>query len=112
SDDVARTLEVFGKPASQPRRAVLIGAGNVGVQVARQLEAERPRIRAIMIERDRIRAETAADSLKRTIVLNGDGLSTELLHEANAPSADTILALTNDDKTNILAALRAKQMGA
>lgn len=112
SDDVARTLEVFGKPAHQPRRAVLIGAGNVGVQVARQLEAERPRIRTIMIERDRNHAEAAADSLKRTIVLNGDGLATDLLHEANAPSADTILALTYDDKTNILAALRAKQMGA
>ncbi|MEF9603258.1 NAD-binding protein, partial [Paracoccus sp. PXZ] len=70
------------------------------------------RIRVKLIERSRARAEDAADALNRTIVLNGDGLSAELLEEAAVPRADAVLAITDDDKTNILAAVRAKQAGA
>ncbi|MDB6176085.1 Trk system potassium transporter TrkA [Paracoccus sp. Z330] len=111
-DDVARTLEIFGKPPQKQERVAIIGAGNVGLAVARTLEAQPERIRAKLIERDRSRAEFAADHLERTIVLHGDGLSAELLEEAAVPSADAVLAVTDDDKTNILASVRAKQAGA
>ncbi|MBW7056431.1 Trk system potassium transporter TrkA [Paracoccus bogoriensis] len=111
-DDVARTLDIFGKPPRKQERLVIIGAGNVGLAVARALEARPDRIRAKLIERDRARAEFAADRLERTIVLNGDGLSVELLDEASVSSADAVLAVTDDDKTNILASIRAKQAGA
>ena len=112
ADDVARTLEIFGKPARKQERVTIIGAGNVGLAVAQALEARPDRIRAKIIERDRARAEMAADSLERTIVLNGDGLSAELLDEAAVPLSDAVLAVTDDDKTNILASVRAKQAGA
>ncbi len=46
------------------------------------------------------------------MVLNGDGLNIELLNEANIDRADAVLAVTDDDKTNILAAVRAKSAGA
>ena len=35
-------------------------------------------------------------------MLNGDGLSAELLEEAAVPKADAVLAVTDDDKTNLL----------
>jgi trk system potassium uptake protein TrkA len=44
-------------------------------------------------------------------VLNGDGLDVNILSEANISRADTVLAITDDDKTNILAAVRAKAQG-
>lgn len=110
--DVDRTLEVFGKATEKQERVVIIGAGNVGLAVAQELERSPHRIRAKLIERDRARAEFAADQLERTIVLNGDGLSSELLEEAGVPRADAVLAVTDDDKTNILASVRAKQAGA
>ena len=112
SEDVPRTLEIFGKPAAKQESVVIIGAGNVGLAVAQALEARPERIRVKLIERNRSRAEDAADALNRTIVLNGDGLSAELLEEAAVPRADAVLAITDDDKTNILAAVRAKQAGA
>ncbi|WP_134679678.1 Trk system potassium transporter TrkA [Paracoccus ravus] len=112
SQDVPRTLEVFGKPTAKQESVVIIGAGNVGLAVAQALEASPERVRVKVIERDRARAEDAADSLNRTIVLNGDGLAAELLEEAAVPRADAVLAVTDDDKTNILAAVRAKQAGA
>ncbi|MTH77185.1 Trk system potassium transporter TrkA [Paracoccus aestuariivivens] len=112
SQDVPRTLEIFGKPAARQESVVIIGAGNVGLEVAKALEASPERVRVKVIERDRSRAEDAADALSRTIVLNGDGLAAELLEEAAVPRADAVLAVTDDDKTNILAAVRAKQAGA
>ena len=112
AEDVPRTLEIFGKPMARQENIVIIGAGNVGLAVAQALEARPERVRVKLIERNRARAEDAADSLTRTIVLNGDGLSAELLEEASVPKADAVLAITDDDKTNILAAVRAKQAGA
>jgi trk system potassium uptake protein TrkA len=68
-------------------------------------------VRAKIIERNRGQAEQAADALERTIVLNGDGMDIDILSEANIDRADAVLAVTDDDKTNILAAVRAKQAG-
>lgn len=111
-EDVKRTLEIFGKETIRPERVVIIGGGNVGLTVAKALESGPHRVRTKMIERNRARAEQAADALERTIVLNGDGLSSELLEEAAVGKADAVLTLTDDDKVNILAAVRAKQAGA
>ena len=57
------------------------------------------------------RAEKIADSLEKTIVLNGDGLDLDLLEEANIDKVDAVLALTDDDKTNMLSCTRAKESG-
>ena len=110
-EDVNRTLDIFGKDTKKQERIVIIGGGNVGLAVARALEKRTDRIRAKIIERDRASAEEAADALERTIVLNGDGMDIEILNEANIDRADAVLAVTDDDKTNILAAVRAKQAG-
>ncbi len=110
-EDVPRTLEVFGKKSHKQERVVLIGGGNVGLAVAQALEKSETRIRAKVIERNKGVAEIAADALERTIVLNGDGLDTALLAEANIERADAVLCVTDDDKTNLLAAVRAKSEG-
>ncbi len=111
TEDMARTLEIFGKTNTKQERVVIIGGGNVGLAVARALEARTERTRAKVIERNRRCAELAADALERTIVLNGDGLDAGLLDEAGIRQADAVLAVTDDDKTNLLAAVRAKAMG-
>ena len=109
--DVARTMEVFGKTAQSQDRMVIIGGGNIGLSVAKRLEERGKRTRVKMIERERKCAERAADALERTIVLNGDGLDAQLLTEAGIARADAVLAVTDDDKTNMLAAVRAKAEG-
>ncbi|MCA8878444.1 MAG: Trk system potassium transporter TrkA [Rhodobacteraceae bacterium] len=111
TDDMDRTLEIFGKTTQRQSRVVIVGAGNVGLSVARALESGPGRVRVKVIERSRAAAEHAAEALERTIVLHGDGLSADLLAEANITGADAILALTDDDKTNLLAAVRAKSLG-
>ena len=109
--DVQRALEVFGKTAHVQDRIVIVGGGNVGFAVAKNLENRSSRIRAKVIEKDRFTAEQAAELLEKTIVLHGDGLDADMLSEANIERSDAILAVTDDDKTNLLAAIRAKSMG-
>lgn len=111
ADDVNRTIEVFGKVEKRQDRVVIVGGGNVGLEVAKALESGTSRIRAKMIEKSRKCAEHAAEALERTIVLNGDGLDRSLMIEAGIDRADAMLAVTDDDKTNMLAAVRAKAEG-
>lgn len=112
TEDVPRLMDVFGKSHLDVGRCLVIGAGNIGLNVTQKLEKRPRKVRVKLIERDRDRAELAADSLKRSVVLHGDGLDLELLEEANVDSMDAVLALTDDDKTNILACVRAKTEGA
>ena len=109
-EDLNRTIEIFGLENLSAERIIVVGAGNVGLRVARQIEST-PGLRCKMIERDRARAEFAADHLERTIVLNGDALNAEILAEAGVAEADAIVALTNDDRTNLLSCALAKQAG-
>jgi trk system potassium uptake protein len=112
TEDLQRVMEVFGKANLEIRRALVIGAGNIGLNVAKKLEGKREKARVKVIERRRERAEHAADALNRTVVLHGDGLDLELLEEANVRNMDAVIALTDDDKSNILACVRAKTEGA
>ncbi|MHA3915856.1 Trk system potassium transporter TrkA [Halovulum sp. GXIMD14793] len=111
TDDVPRTMEIFGKTSAKVERIIIIGGGNVGLGVAQALEKspDKPRVR--LIEKDRNVAEAAADTLSRSIVLHGDGLDAELLKEAGLETAGAVLALTDDDKTNLLSCARAKSEG-
>ena len=111
SSDTNRTLDVFGKSQGEQNRIILIGGGNVGLRIAKSLEDSENRVRVKIIEKNRVTAELAANSLERTIVLHGDGLDSGLLEEANVAKTDTIMAVTDDDKTNMLAAVRAKSRG-
>ncbi len=58
------------------------------------------------------RSEVVARTMKRSVVLNGDVLDPEVLEEANVSAAETVIAVTNDDETNILSSLLAKRRGA
>ena len=109
-DDFQRTAALFEKNLSHCRHIVLVGAGRVGTEIAQQLDSAGQRFRVKMIEIDRQSAERAADTLARTVVLHGDGLSRDMLEEAGVGTVDAVVAVTQDDKTNLLAASRAKRL--
>ena len=110
-DDIPRTMEIFGKISKKREKIIIIGGGNVGLNVAKELELKADKIRVKVIEKDLRIAELAADALEKTIVLHGDGLDLDLLQEANVQSADAILSVTDDDKTNLLVATQARAAG-
>jgi len=90
---------------------VIVGGGNIGLCLAELLERRARGVSTKLIERDRDRAEQIAQSLSRTMVLHGDALDEEILEEANVRKTDALIALTENDETNILVALLAKRFG-
>jgi trk system potassium uptake protein TrkA len=65
-----------------------------------------------MIERNAAQANKAVAQVKRSIVIQGDGLNPDILAEAGADRADFVIAITDDDKTNLLISNLAKRAGA
>lgn len=112
TDQVSRVLSIFGHEETPAQRVVIAGGGNIGLYVAKQLETRNPKSRVKLIEASRERAVSVADQLDRAVVLHGSALDRGLLDEADIAEADTMLAVTNDDQVNLLAAVMAKKLGA
>tara|TARA_R110002072_G_scaffold150946_7_gene299648 strand:+ start:859 stop:2232 length:1374 start_codon:yes stop_codon:yes gene_type:complete len=110
-EQLQRALDLFGRATPKVRRVVIIGAGNIGVYVAKALE-RLGGMKVRLVEANKARAEAAADQLRRTVVLHGDGLSPSLLREAGADKAELVICVTNDDKVNLMSAVMAKGEGA
>ncbi len=110
-EQVRRTLGLFGHEEQEATRIVIAGGGNIGLYVARAIEARGSRTKVKIIENTRERAVTIADELRRTVVLHGSALDQKLLLEAEVDHAELMVALTNDDQVNILSSVMAKRLG-
>jgi trk system potassium uptake protein TrkA len=111
SEQVSRAMVAFGHEEAEARRLVIFGGGNVGLFLAQEIEKNHDWVKAKIVESNQKRAELISGVLDRTMVLNGNVLDPEILEEANILQTDTVIAVTNDDETNILASLLAKQNG-
>ena len=96
------TLSAFGHNEKISNKILIIGGGNIGFNLAKNLEESFDSARVKIIEKNKERAELIASELNNTIVINGDALDEEVLIEANINEAQTVLALTNDDEDNLM----------
>ena len=102
SSQMAETLEAFGHNEKISKKILIIGGGNIGFNLAKNIEENLDSVRLKIVEKDKSRAEYLANELNNTIIINGDGLDEEILTEANLDEAETVLALTNDDEDNLM----------
>jgi trk system potassium uptake protein TrkA len=102
SSQMAETLNAFGHEEKISKKLLIIGGGNIGYNLAKNLEESSESIRVKIIEKSKERAEYLASNLNNTIIINGSGLDEETLEEANLGEAETVLALTNDDEDNLM----------
>ena len=96
------TLDAFGHNEKISNKILIIGGGNIGFNLAKNLEESFDSARVKIIEKNKERAELIASELNNTIVINGDALDEEVLKEANIDEVQTVLALTNDDEDNLM----------
>ncbi len=80
--------------------AVILGAGNVGFQLAKQLIEEDKNI--VLIEKDPETAKQAA-SLLDCLVLNDEGNNLKTLRKAGTGKADYFIGVTDSDEVNMIA---------
>ncbi len=101
--------EMRGK-SDKTKRIFIAGGGNIGLNLARELERQGYSVK--LIEFNSKRAEHIAELVTNTIVLNGDAADARLLLQENIESCDVFCAVTERDEINILSANLAKQLGA
>ncbi len=96
-------------PRRRSLNVAVVGGGNVGFMVAEALAYDRANI--TIIEQDEERCEKLAQWLPHALVLRGDGTDIELLQQERVEDADVMVAVTDDDGSNLLVSLLAKQLG-
>ena len=103
SEQMQQTLQAFGHEEKISTKILIIGGGNIGFNLAKNIEQSFESARIKIIEKDKSRAEMIANELNNSIVINGNGLDENVLTEANLEEIETVIALTNDDEDNLMA---------
>jgi trk system potassium uptake protein TrkA len=106
--EVGDALAFLGTPAKPARRIMIAGGGRVGFHIAAALEGKAD---VKLIERDLARCQLISGTLKRTVVLHGDGSDESLLVEENIADMDAFVAVSNNEELNIMSSLLAKRLG-
>ncbi len=102
ASQMSDTLNAFGHNEKISNKILIIGGGNIGYNLAKNLEDSFESARVKIIEKNKDRAEYLANELNNSIIINGNGLDEEVLTEANLEEVETVLALTNDDEDNLM----------
>ncbi|MBU2549146.1 MAG: Trk system potassium transporter TrkA, partial [Proteobacteria bacterium] len=108
--EVAQALNFFGLESTPARHIFIIGGGQVGTLLARNLDQKGLKVK--LVDRSPERCRELGQMLDRVIVLRGDGTDQALLEEENISDADVFIALTNDEEENVLSSLLAQRLGA
>ncbi len=90
-------------------KVVVIGLGQVGRHVVEVLEREHHDVLAIDSDPEVL---SEMEETRDIGVIEGYGASRGILSRAGADEADLVVAVTNDDEVNLVAALTAKELGA
>lgn len=88
---------------------VIAGAGDMGYHLAELLSFDNKNITLIDTQRDVL--DWVASKLD-VLTIEGDATSFDTLQSANVEEANMVLAVTTSEKTNLVTALLAKQLGA
>jgi len=108
--DLQPQIEPTSASGSKRQLVTIIGGGDVGFRLAQRLDAE-AKVELRIIEKDRRRGEQLAASLKRALVLNGDGTDLELLEAEEIGRSNVLVSVIDNDERNLLASLLARQLG-
>ena len=112
TDQVSRTLRLFGFDPEVMQRVVIIGGGTIGATIATSVGSVLQNPRICLIERDEGRAQEVERELSPGAVIRGDALDPDILAEARVAQADAVVAVTDNEQVNLLATAGAKELGA
>ena len=109
---VIKAMEAFGHTEKESTNVIIVGGGNIGYNLAKNIENDHKSVSAKIIELDQKRSNWLASNLDSTTVINGDALDNQILEEVNTDSTGSFISVTDDDEVNVLASLLAKKSGA
>jgi len=101
-------MHLLGKEATQTNSIIILGGSKIGRSLAEELEKE---MTVRLIESKRDKAEWLASHAKETMIIHGDGTDVELLKSENIQDADSFIAVTESEQTNLLSGMLAHHLG-
>ncbi|MGI6226383.1 MAG: Trk system potassium transporter TrkA [Peptococcales bacterium] len=107
--DMIHIEKLMGKERAKIRNVMILGGGRIGYYLAKLLEDKKIGVK--IIEKNISRCREIAKNLNSALVLHGDGSDIDFLKEEGAGDVDAFVALTDDDKLNLLVSLLAKHLG-
>jgi trk system potassium uptake protein TrkA len=110
SEDMPEVVEDLGFRVKKLSNIFIYGGSTVGLNLAKNLENSK--VQARILEPSRARSHELAYELKKVLVLQGEGTDSSLLEGEGIEEADVFAAVTDNEETNLLSCILAKQMGA
>lgn len=107
---IPEVLKLFGKKGEPINRVLIIGGGDIGNGLAKELEKKS--IHTKIIEKDPERCTYLAGELEKAVVLEGDGTDQALLQQENVKDMDFVVSATSDQENNVLISLLSQALGA
>jgi trk system potassium uptake protein TrkA len=107
---ISAAVGLLATDTAPVRDVTIYGGGRIGLRLALSLEKAGMSVR--VIERDEARARYVASKLRRGFVLHDEGISRDFLLQEGVDRTDAFVAVTGDDRANLLAAMYARQLGA
>ncbi len=109
SKHVPSILNMLGKPRREVKKIMILGAGKIGRRLASRLQDN---LDVKLVESNKAKAAEIAPTLINTLVLHGNGTDIDFLVAENISEMDSFVAVTEDEQTNLLTGMLAKQLGA
>ena len=107
---ISEAVKAVATDTAPVKDVTIYGGGRIGLRLALALEAAGMSVR--VIERDEARARYVASQLRKGFVLHDEGISRDFLLQERVDKTDAFVAVTGDDRANLLAAMYARQLGA
>lgn len=108
-EDLDLVCDIIGAIAMPVKRIMILGGGRIGFYVAKSMEEQNLSVK--VIEKDIKRCKFLLKSLKKSVILNGDGSDQKLLEEENIQDMDVYAAISNNEELNIMSSILAKSLG-
>ena len=96
-------------PAGRKQRALIVGGGEVGSQLASALRRRIDRVELVELDPDR--ALKLSDELGGVTVMTGDARNAAFLKDLQVDTVDYLAAVTTNDETNLLVSLLGRRLG-
>ncbi|MCK5893506.1 MAG: Trk system potassium transporter TrkA [Endozoicomonadaceae bacterium] len=105
---IRKVMNEFQRLDQHYKRIIIVGGGNIGLRLAKRIENK---YNVKIIDNNAQCCRHLSRSLNKAIVFNGDASDRDLLLAESIEETDVFIALTNNNETNLMSSLLAKQLG-
>ncbi len=109
-EHISEVVSTMTTNTTPVRDVTIFGGGRIGLLLA--LALEQTNLAVKVIEQDEAQARHVASQLRKALVLHAEGLSQDFLHQERVDRTGAFVAVTGDDRANLMAAMYARQLGA